>query len=127
MTLDQQYLSFPQLTVYSALYRNGTMLGLTCHVVIPAKSKPASSVIPDPLHHTPLQLSTVHHQWIDRFPFPRMRDNMIILSGIIDAECFLDDLFCLASFTLSPGGMSWDPEVWKIGKEFGEKWGYLFY
>ncbi len=72
-------------------------------------------------------MSILHSQFIDRFPFPRLRDNMICLIGHIDEEDFLGDLFNLTSFTMTPGRAPWDPGAWKMGKEFGMKWGYLFY
>lgn len=117
----------PNNSVYAALFNNGRMLGLECNICVPSKSIPASSNIPLTLHPTPLQLSTSHHTWFDRFPFPRMRDNMISLGSLFDAEDFLSDLFNMVSFKLKPGGVSWDPEVWMISCEFEEKWGYLFY
>lgn len=52
---------------------------------------------------------------------------MISLSGVFDEEDFLEDLFKQYSFILIPGGLSYDPGAWRIGKEFAFKWGYLFY
>ena len=101
---DQHFLpdsEVSRVTVYAAMFKNGSMLGLKCSLTSTSKSKPASSLIPAPLHPTPLQLTTVHLQWIDRFPFPRMRDNMIILAGIIDDEEFMGDLFCSSYKPLS--------------------------
>ncbi|KIW95183.1 uncharacterized protein Z519_03767 [Cladophialophora bantiana CBS 173.52] len=114
-------------SIYGALYQNGAMMGIACSVVVPSKSSPVGPEIPESLRPTALQLTTIHPTWIDRFPFPKMRDNMITLMGIINEEEFLADLFCLTSFTLNPGAASWDPTAWKIGKEFSAKWGYLFY
>ncbi|KIW31947.1 uncharacterized protein PV07_03533 [Cladophialophora immunda] len=114
-------------SIYGALYQNGAMMGIACSVVVPSKSSPVGPDIPESLRPTALQLTTIHPSWIDRFPFPKMRDNMITLMGIIDEEEFLADLFCLTSFTLNPGAASWDPTAWKIGKDFSAKWGYLFY
>jgi hypothetical protein len=113
--------------VFSALFNNGAMMGISCGTVIPAKSKPQPAHIPLPLHPTAIQLITVHELWIDRLPFPKMRDNLITLQGIIENEDFLNDMFNMASFGIKPGGKGWDPRDWTIGKEFAEKWGYLFY
>ncbi|KAK5190671.1 hypothetical protein LTR99_003411 [Exophiala xenobiotica] len=113
--------------VYGALFANGALMGLACSITFASKSQPFGPGLPEPLRPTPLQLTTIHPQWIDRFPFPKMRDNMITLLSIIDEEEFLADLFCLTSFTIEPGAASWDPKAWKISKEFGAKWGYLFY
>ncbi|KAK6379516.1 hypothetical protein LTS17_006434 [Exophiala oligosperma] len=114
-------------SVYAALFHNGAMMGLTCSISFASKSRPFGEEIPDSLRPTPLQLTTIHPQWIDRFPFPKMRDNMITLLSIIDEEEFLGDLFCLTSFTVDGRMASWDPSAWKIGHEFSAKWGYLFY
>lgn len=102
------------------------MMGLLCSVSTIAESAPVGPEIPESLRPTYLQLTVPHPPWIDRFPFPQMRDNMIVLLGVIDEEEFLADLFCLTSFTIEPGAPSWDPGAWKIGEEFSAKWGYLF-
>lgn len=115
------------ITVYSALWDNGAMMGLSCSTSVPARSSPAGSHIPETLQPTSLQLTTIHPLWIDRFPFPRMRDNTITLLGLIQEDDFLRDLFCMESFEIKPNAAPWDPAAWKIGKSFQEKWGYLFY
>lgn len=102
-------------------------MGLICNAPYPAKSKPPDPKWPVSLQPSALQLTTIHPQWLDRFPFPKMRDNFIILIGIIDEEEFLRDFFCMKSFEIETGGQSWDPKAWKIGRDFGRKWGYLFY
>ncbi|OCL12608.1 hypothetical protein AOQ84DRAFT_311937 [Glonium stellatum] len=103
------------------------MMGLTCSTSVPSKSRPVSLGIPLSLHPTTLQLTTIHVSWIDRFPFPHMRDTMITMSAVIDEEEFLRDLFTSPSFTLKAGKSSWDPEAWAIEKAFAEKWGFLLF
>ena len=127
MLIDQRAFPSPQLSVFGALWDNGAMLGISCCCDATWRSKPASPEIPIPLQPTHLQQMKVHFTWIDRFPFPRMRDNMISLSGVFNEEDFLESLFKQPSFTLKPGGLSWDPSAWKIAKDFGATWGYLFY
>ena len=54
---------------------------------------------------------------------------MINLSGFIDEEEFLADLFTLPSFAVEPGTWSWDAAAWKFAdgsEEFQGRWGYLF-
>jgi hypothetical protein len=114
-------------TVFSALYINGEILGLSICVSIPSKSMPVSSDVPVPLRPTTTQLLTVHSTGIDRFPFPKMRDNTINLSAIIDEDEFSKDLFTMPSFTITPGAATWDPRAWRIEKPFADKWGFLFY
>lgn len=114
------------MTVWAALYVNGSIMGLTCSMCFPSKSKPAASNVPAILHPTAIQLYSIHPPWIDRFPFPRMRDNLVTLIGLLDEEEFLQDLFCMSSFKIKSGGASWDPNAWTISKSFCAKWGFLF-
>lgn len=127
LPIDHRIFPRPQLSVFAAMWDNGAMMGISCCCGFTSKSRAVGPEIPLSLHPTPLQLSRIHLTWIDRFPFPRMRDNMISLSGLFDEEVFLQDLFKEYSFTLVPGGLSYDPGAWRIGKDFASKWGYLFY
>lgn len=115
------------LTIYGALYINGMYLKIPCSTVVPAKSDPVGPTVPASLRPTELQLITIHPRWIDRFPFPKMRDSLISLSGVIDHEEFLRDLALMPSFDIVPGRAPWDPSAWKVKKPFADKWGYLFF
>jgi hypothetical protein len=70
---------------------------------------------------------TVHYQWIDAFPRPRMRDNLIKMIGLVDEGDLMLDLFTKPSFTIRPGTASWDPRGWKLEKLFTDKWGFVFF
>ena len=113
-------------SVFSALFRNGELLGLTCGTVIPARSQPPPLHLPSSLHPTELQLTVIHQTWIDRFPFPRFRDNVIRLGGVICEEDFMRDMFSMDSFRVERTREPWDAAGWRIGREFGGKWGWLF-
>ena len=110
----------------SAIFQTGTMLGLKCGSSFPSKSQPQGPHIPASLQPTFLQLTTVHYQWIDRLPWPEVRDEIIIQSGTFEEEDLLFDIFNMEAFTLRPGAHVCDPTAYEIGKEFGDKWGYLF-
>lgn len=128
MPIDQVLLpSDPKTGAIIAVTVNGTLLGLTCNGSKFDRSAPQPPSVPESLYPTPLQLSTPHHDWIDRFPFPRMRDNLIILNDTIDVKEIFCDFFLMRSFSVRSGGASWDPDAWLISPEFNEKWGYLFY
>lgn len=115
------------INVYSALWNNGHLLGLTCtEGLAPILSEQRGPDIPQTLHPTDMQLTHVHPPWIDRFPFPLMRDNFILLLGLIDTEDFLYDIFNGPSFSLVPGGASWDPKAWTVEESWKKKWGFLF-
>ncbi|PVI04463.1 hypothetical protein DM02DRAFT_177910 [Periconia macrospinosa] len=116
---------FP-LTVHGALYINGNLLGLKCGTVVPAKSTPCRADVPLPLQPTITQLTVLHSRWIDRFPFPKMRDNIITLGSVVDDEELLKDIVLMPSFEITPGKLPWDPKAWTMQKPFADKWGYLF-
>jgi hypothetical protein len=52
---------------------------------------------------------------------------MISLNRIFHEEEFLADLFNMHSFDIKPGRPGWDPSAWIIGRQFSQKWGFLFY
>ncbi|QGA17465.1 hypothetical protein EYB26_005136 [Talaromyces marneffei] len=106
------------MNVWTALYLNGSIMGLSCSTAYPAKSRPVDPSIPSTLQPTVLQLMTIHPTWIDRFPFPEMRDNLINAISLVEEEDFLRDLFCMSSFKIKPGGATWDPDAWIIGEAF---------
>ncbi|KAK3716138.1 hypothetical protein LTR37_006583 [Vermiconidia calcicola] len=112
------------ITVFAALYLNGRILGLECSTSAAFKSPPASPDVPLSLQPTRTQLSTVHFGGIDRFPFPKMRDNLIHLTN---EEEFSKDLFTMPSFEIRPGAMPWDARAWTMEKPFADKWSFLFY
>ncbi|CAG8961011.1 hypothetical protein HYFRA_00002551 [Hymenoscyphus fraxineus] len=115
-----------KLTPITALYINGEVLGLSCCTSIPAKSKPAAPHVPLSLRPTPAQLFTFHLSGVDRFPFPKMRDNIISLSGFIDDEELCRDMMLMPTFSFTPGALPWNPKAWKVEKPFADKWGFLF-
>lgn len=124
---DDHYLHAhaPKVDIILALGICGSLLGLVCgQMELERSSRPAFNV-PEILHPTPLQLTTPHFRMIDRLPFPRMRDNLILLAHTVKIEELFADFFTMDSFTLKEGGLPWDPKAWQISVEFAEKWGYL--
>lgn len=72
-------------------------------------------------------MTVLHIPWIDRFPFPGMRNNAISLSCEgFDDEDFFRDVFTQESFDIRPGFQTWDPAAWVMIDSFRQKWGYLF-
>lgn len=126
LSLDNALLLLPNHTVYSALFHNGVILGLSCGTSSVSKSRPTQSHVPEPLRPTQCQLENVHFTWIDRFPLPEFRNRMIIFSDSLNSEDFLGDMFTTVSFTITPGAVSWDPEAWHVSAHFKRKWSYLF-
>ena len=102
-------------------------MGIGCCCVGLVRSWRQPPDVPEILHPTPLQLTTPHPIWIDRLPFPRVRDNMILLLNTINLEEFYVDIFIKESFHVKEGMAPHDPAAYRIDPEFRGKWGYLFY
>ncbi|KAF3034836.1 hypothetical protein E8E11_005070 [Didymella keratinophila] len=115
------------LNVFTALFLNGNILSLICGAELAGKSLPPTPSTPIPLRPTHIQLTTVHCQWIDRSPFPKLRDSLIRLQGVIDQQDFLNDIFVMPSFEIKTGAESWDPRAWKMEGAWARKWGWLFF
>ncbi|KAH8688947.1 hypothetical protein BGW36DRAFT_365484 [Talaromyces proteolyticus] len=54
---------------------------------------PFHTGLPSSLFPTPLQMIHPHSNWIDMFPFPQIRDNLIKWEGYFDVLDFLRDIF----------------------------------
>ena len=88
---------------------------------------------PRSLHPTALQRAVPHHPWIDLFPFPKMRDNILqgIAAGFLDEDELCHDLLEVeeANQEETPAlliwGQSWDAEGWEASVAFLKKWGWL--
>ncbi|KAH8728944.1 hypothetical protein GQ44DRAFT_723864 [Phaeosphaeriaceae sp. PMI808] len=113
------------LTVISALFLNGRILGIACPdcTTVSRSPHPLPSH-PPPLHPTETQLTTMHPRWYDQLPFPRMRDSLINMMGVIDEEDLIKDLFMMPSWRIEKGEC-WDPTGWRMEREWAAKWGWL--
>ncbi|KAL5596243.1 hypothetical protein FOVSG1_009932 [Fusarium oxysporum f. sp. vasinfectum] len=90
--------------------------------------------LPPSLCPTELQKAIVHHSWLDIFPFPNLRDNILrgIQLGQLEEDELCDRLCCdLLSFnedsipSLLIWGDSWDAAGWEFSSQFFEEWGFL--
>lgn len=90
---------------------------------------------PPDLVPTDLQQSVVHHSWLDLFPFPSLRDTMLlgVQNGQFDEEQLCDDFCCDlvnteagSTAALMIWGNSWDRMGWEFSEEFIRKWTILF-
>ncbi|WYZ38244.1 hypothetical protein EsH8_III_000158 [Colletotrichum jinshuiense] len=85
------------------------------------------------LQPTPLQRTVLHHPWIDLFPFPRLRDNVLLgmEAGRLDDDELCADILEVKDEDLSgkPSlivwGESWDWTAWEANDAFFRKWGFL--
>lgn len=135
-----------RLNTFDALARNALMLRIPLEYLEtdehsslfnlqgpppPVAEQPS---LPTDLRPTALQKTVTHHSWLDLFPIPRMRDNILhgINSGTYDEDLLCDTLCCdLLKFdndtnaALVVWGESWDAAKWEFSAEFFVKWGVL--
>ncbi|KAL3467693.1 hypothetical protein BJX64DRAFT_283160 [Aspergillus heterothallicus] len=91
--------------------------------------------LPPQLLPTPLQLSHPHEPWVDLFPLPALRDNLLHLQYSIDTCDLCDDILgALFEEESSPSsdrngiiiwGEPWDVSSWELMEGFVQKWGFL--
>ncbi|KAF5545554.1 Aryl-alcohol dehydrogenase [Fusarium phyllophilum] len=96
-------------------------------IQLPSPSCPTS------LQPTSLQRSTAHHPWIDLFPFPKFRDNVLdgMQKGLFDDDELCGDLLGVEGAgvgeqpSLLVWTVAWDAKGWEVNAAFVKKWGSL--
>ncbi|KAK0122065.1 hypothetical protein ONS95_010329 [Cadophora gregata] len=133
-------LTLIQFNVFRALVNNTFAMGfsfdwLSVEAQSPFNIAPPAifdslTQYPPNLRPTALQISTPHHPWIDLFPFPALRDNMLALEEDYEDGDLCYDLVetCHAPSERS-GLIVWSdasrPESWEVTEEFARKWGWM--
>ncbi|KAK9244236.1 hypothetical protein V1506DRAFT_507731 [Lipomyces tetrasporus] len=87
---------------------------------------------PSALRPSALQRTVPHHPWLDLFPYPVMRDNILLAGEDFDDTELCIDLveFCnVASHGERTGLVVWgepsDPYSWEVSEGFVKKWGWV--
>ncbi|KAI0192351.1 hypothetical protein EV127DRAFT_46556 [Xylaria flabelliformis] len=137
---DHRLLVLIQLNVFRGVLTNMAMLRLIdrvpreCGMVLFAKDfPPPPDVVPPSLQETWLQQTTPHDTWIDTFPCPRLRDNIISYDKFIDEDEFCEDVMggLFEGYNdveingLLIWGDSWSETGWEVTPGFAKKWGFL--
>lgn len=96
-----------------------------------ASTVPEYGDMPVSLRPTRLQRMVPHHPWLDFFPLPKMRDNMIQAGDDWDDEALCHDImgFWAHGSTATPGlivwGEPWDIQNWELTEAFLKKWQWI--
>ncbi|KAI1377271.1 hypothetical protein F4677DRAFT_415763 [Hypoxylon crocopeplum] len=99
---------------------------------LPGVTTPLPSC-PKSLLPTDLQRTLTHHPWIDLWPVPQMRDNMLrgLTAGLFDEDELCSDLLNVDDDgssekpSLIVWGAPWDTQGWEVTVAFLRKWGWL--
>lgn len=132
-----QLLTLIQFNVFRALISNTSALGFTMDwleedAISPWNSTSGSviSSCPASLRPTAIQRTIPHHPWIDLFPIPQMRDNMLLAGDSYDEYELCNDLvdFCDVpneKTGLIVWGEPWDPSGWEMSESFLSRWRWV--
>ncbi|KAB8262132.1 hypothetical protein BDV32DRAFT_147783 [Aspergillus pseudonomiae] len=135
----EHLISLSRLNVHRAIIENICAIGMTNDWT---KSDDSISIfnlvqpgfqegnIPPSLRPTLIQRSVPHHPWLDFFPFPHMRDNLITAGDMLDDDDLCHDLMAFwdtrnTGATLLVWGEPSDPNNWEVTEGFARKWGWL--
>ncbi|KAH3961784.1 hypothetical protein HBI25_047380 [Parastagonospora nodorum] len=129
--------------VSSALQRNADILGVKAEYfewdgISPFSSQNFKLAFvemqnwPTNLLPTKLQCSIEHHPWVDVFPWPKLRDNMLQAfqhPDICDEDEMCREIVEYEDVNSKPLLIVWgdasDPRNWEVTPEFLTKWGWL--
>ncbi|KAJ5345161.1 hypothetical protein N7452_003165 [Penicillium brevicompactum] len=132
-------LSLSKLNIQRAIIENIHSVGMTMEWTqrdesisifnMPTPQLP-ELLIPPSLRPTQCQRLIPHHPWLDFFPFPNMRDNLIAVQDLIDDDDLCHDLMAFwdtrnTDATMLVWGPSWEPDNWEVTPAFLKKWGFL--
>ncbi|KAF7918747.1 uncharacterized protein EAE97_011842 [Botrytis byssoidea] len=131
-------LTLVQFNVFRALFSNMVDLGfnldwLTADAISPFfqnTSRVWDTSCPASLCPTALQRQVSHHPYLDLFPFPELRDNMLSKGEDFDDDDLCHDLVEVGHAPSERSGLivwgsPWDPSSWEVTPEFVEKWPWM--
>ncbi|KAE8361319.1 hypothetical protein BDV27DRAFT_160833 [Aspergillus caelatus] len=132
-------LNLSRLNVLRAAYQNVLAIGMTVEwmcrdstisIFSLASPRGCEDSIPHSLQPTPLQRTVPHHPWLDIFPIPQMRDNLIRAGKDLDDDELCHDLTAFwdtrsSNATMLVWGTPWDPENWEVTEDFARKWRFF--
>lgn len=132
-----------KFNIVRALLSNGIMLGFSTagqyldadalspffERIRPEGPHPSVSSLPPALRPTKFQCQIPHHPWLDLFPDPVMRDNLIRAGDAYDKDQLCLDMVGLFSASTGRNGLiiwgePWDPTGWEVTKPFLKHWGW---
>jgi hypothetical protein len=141
LSADHCLITLVQYNVVRSVIFNMSILSILGHLpigcsnsfMVPVFGTVLPEAIPRDLQPTFLQITTQHEAWIDAIPFPRLRDNLILLAGKYNSTDLRLDLgqrlYEGYDDTYRRGflvwGQPWSMQGWEVSDGFIQKWGFL--
>lgn len=140
LSADHRLLVLIQYNTLRACLTNMSILSilnripLECGAALSIKDLPSSpDSIPPSLQATKLQKQMVHDVWVDAFPCPVMRDNLLVNRGKFDEDDLCMDVMGglyegfddIKTTGLIIWGEPWSERGWEISEGFATKWSFL--
>ncbi|RAH86075.1 hypothetical protein BO86DRAFT_385639 [Aspergillus japonicus CBS 114.51] len=140
-TLDH-LLTLSRMNVYRAFATNMATLGmgtgaewmhddaLSPFTTLQPHGARDPTALPLHLRPTKLQQTVPHHPWLDFFPLPRLRDNLVAMADRFDDEELCLDIMGFwdsptQTYSLLVWGEPSDPGNWEITEDFLRKWPWV--
>ena len=132
-------LTLIQFNVFRALCSNTSSIGfdmewlLNGDAISPFNtmtSNELSPSMPESLRPTQLQRIVEHHPWIDLFPLPEIRNNLLLAGEEYDDTDICMDVVEIGGKPkekcgLIVWGAPWDPYAWEASPDFLQKWAWV--
>ncbi|KAJ5093260.1 hypothetical protein N7456_009121 [Penicillium angulare] len=135
-----QLLTLIQFNVFRALVDNTSVLGFTMDWLDEDSISPWCADVPESqirfcatsLRPSSLQREISHHPWIDLFPIPQMRDNLLrrYEDEDFDEMALCNDLVDFYDVSNDETGLivwtnPWDSSGWEVSETFLRKWHWV--
>ncbi|KAI1089954.1 hypothetical protein F5B19DRAFT_352127 [Rostrohypoxylon terebratum] len=140
ISADHRLIVLIQYNVLRAFMTNMSILSilhripLECGGALNIKYLPsAPDSIPPSFEETLLQRQIAHDVWIDTFPWPNMRDNLLLNRGRFDEDDLCVDMVGglyegfdeVATRGMIVWGEPWSETGWEVSEGFATKWSFL--
>lgn len=126
--LSAYLLSLDILSPFNEVTLGGTVSKDFEDIVLNIPKLDLASNLPPALKPTALQISVLHHPWIDLFPCPKLRDNLLRAGDALDSWGICHDV-CEGGDGGVGGlivwGDPWDTSGWEVTELLARKWPWM--
>lgn len=126
-------ITLSKFNVLRAFMQNLALLGIPLQgieddILSPLNNAPRDDwKLPPGLSPTAVQIVVPHHPWLDCFPFPQIRDNLIRVAHLFNDCDLCTDIMDPANGDVGMviWGDPWLPHSWEVSEFFIQKWSWV--